>query len=385
MDDDQSEAVDWGDGDDVPDENAESIVVEADAVSLASDDQDDLEALKKYHQNTWDGSREPAISESTVSQSTPAAPPAPESLERNNSSPSNSAPNVHGLPPKPSSNVYSKGPPSNVVSTSATAMAPRNTGPNGNHSSPEVRQSLPPGWEMRTSKAGKDYYYNIEAGTTQWDLPTDHIRPSRSASSRERGKRVDRSRRSRSRSRERRAARRSLSPPRPTYRPRSRSVERDVSHRVARHVSPKRESSRLSRERHAPRVRSRPSSRERRPSPKPSRAVERRSRSPPRARDGRDRQEPHSSSTLLFPRLYVCHGQIGRCREGFTTLALILLSVKAVILMGHLFLSQGTDLLLSPGQREAKKAAIHIDQVTTLQSRHRLWKLTATTRQDMAP
>lgn len=395
MDDDQSEAVDWGDGDDAPEEAAESITAgaEADAVSLASDDDDDI-ALKKYHQNTWDDSREPPVSEpaSQVHIQEPVVPaPAPQETRDVQDSTSRSTkeilPNLHGLPPKPSSNVYPKVPSSTLVSTSATAMAQRNAVTNGNHTSPEPRKVLPPGWEPRMSRDGKSYFFHPDAGA-QWDFPTEAPRPARSNSSREPNKRSDRGRRSRSR--ERRAGRRSMSPPRAAYRPRSRSVERDTTHRSGRNVSPKREASRVERERNVPRVRSRPSSRERRPSPKPARVVERRSRSPPRVRDSREdsrhggRQEPsqhHSSSTLLIPET-VRHSIVLlrtklALREVYPLSSFISV-FEAVILMGHLFLSQGTDLLFP--EREVRKET-HIDHLTP---RNHPWKLTATSKLYMA-
>lgn len=334
MDNDQSEAVDWGDGDDAPEETAESVAadVEADAVSLASDD-DDLEALKKYHHNAWDDSRGPPASDQAsqdrVDTAAQAIPETQESRENNvRRSAVESAPNPHGLPPKPRSDVYSKGPAPAQVSISATSMAQRDARANGNRNSPELRdanrRTLPPGWEVRYSHKGETYYYNDAVGTAQWDFPDAPVHHARSTGSHERSKNAERAvahTTRRSRSRERRPARRSLSPPRGTYRPRSRSVERDAFYRSARHVSPKRESARAPREVNAPRTRSRPSSRERRPSPKSSRNTARRSRSPAHARESRDgsrhesRQESshhQSSSTLSFPKpcaIYFCRGK----------------------------------------------------------------------------
>ncbi|KIM33728.1 hypothetical protein M408DRAFT_84129 [Serendipita vermifera MAFF 305830] len=398
MDDDQSEAVDWGDGDDGPEETAESIAagVEADAISLASDDEDDLEALKKYHHNTWDDGREPVASEQ-ASQQDPPPTSAPttgpvEQQQRDDKSTRDTVPTVHGLPPKPSTAVsYSKAPTSMPVSTSATAMAQHTSGPNGNHNGSETRKVLPPGWEVRnsTSQPSQVYYYHHEAGKTQWEFPTEPLRPTRSANSRERGKRLERPRRSRSR--EQRARRRSLSPPRGgnTYRPKSRSMERDIPHRSARHVSPKREPPpRVERERQAPKVRSRPSSRERRPSPKPLH----RSRSPPpRVRESRDdprqggrqessQQQQHhsSSSTLLIPE--ICSpfyssavDETGAARSLPVVVLFSISFFKAVILMGHLFLSQGISTV---------RKGTRIDH---LNLRNHSWTLIATSKVYTAP
>jgi len=116
IDNDQSEAVDWGDGDDAPEETAESVAadVEADAVSLASDE-DDLEALKKYHHSAWDESREPPASDHAsqdrVDVAAPTVQETQESQEKSvKHSTTESVPNPHGLPPKPRSDLYSKGP-----------------------------------------------------------------------------------------------------------------------------------------------------------------------------------------------------------------------------------------------------------------------------------
>lgn len=329
-----SDVVDWGDGDEdeqPPPETAESQVggVDADAISLASDG-DDIETLKKYHDQTW---RDPSTSrvahvpsgapEPVVEPSIPAAeqPAAPRNTQETNINQSGKATplNIPGLPPKPLSPVFTRGPAA-TVSMSATAMAPREVRPNGNHKSGEEREPsrLPPGWERRSSRKGETYYYDTVAGTTQWDYPA----PAKSSSRSQADSREDNGRRDkenvgstrdappssrRSRSRERRAARRSPSPRQAMPRPRSRSLDRSYR-RPARAPSPGREPGRAVREsNHARRSPLPP--RERAISPRPYVRSDARARSPLPSREDNEsyrrdrRQEPlQSSSTLLFTR-----------------------------------------------------------------------------------
>lgn len=327
-----SDVVDWGDGEDEeqPQEPAESQTegADADAISLASDG-DDLETLKKYHNQTWNDpasvreAQQPARApESVVEPSIPAAEPSTASKTTQETNVHQSGKvtpqNIPGLPPKPVSPVFTRVA-STAVSMSATAMAPREARPNGNTRGGEERdqsQRLPPGWERRTSRKGETYYYDTAAGTTQWDYPA----PPKAANRPQVDSRDDSSRRDkdsvgstreapsggrRSRSRERRPIRRSPSPRPGNNRPRSRSLDR--SYRPPRAPSPRREPIRPSRE--ANHSRRSPPPRERPLSPRPYARQDARARSPGHPREESDnyrrdrRQEPiQSSSTLLFTR-----------------------------------------------------------------------------------
>lgn len=336
-----SDVVDWGDGEDdeLPqgpaDSQAGGLDADADAISLASDG-DDLEALKKYHNQTWNDPLLPH--ESSVPSSVPEPPVsqdtvAPEETavvqntqETNVSQSEKQIPiAIPGLPPKPVSPVFARVT-SSTVSVSATAMAPREQRTNGNSKKTEEkdnnRSRLPPGWEVKTSRKGETYYHNTIKGTTQWEHPLSKSSSRPQAESRENGSRLDKDNvgpirevapSGRSRSRERRYSRRSPSPKSLARRPRSRSID---SYRPARAPSPRREALRPSRDADLPsrkstsRRSSPPSSRGRPPSPL-ARHSDIRGRSPspvPRGlvdnyrRERRPDPLSSSSSTLLFPR-----------------------------------------------------------------------------------
>ncbi|KAG8825276.1 hypothetical protein FRC19_011770 [Serendipita sp. 401] len=318
MDDDSQEVVDWGDDDEYPQGHTESTNggQDADALSLASDDDDDdrddnevsEEKTKDPHQkspnesSSLDGSQKVSIelpSQPPVSSKDgPKSKPPQDNHIDISTKDDRLKPNPHGLPPKPMSPVYTVSIAN--VSVSATAMAPRM---NGNHRNNEDREStrhmLPSGWEERKSRKNETYYCNIYTSETQWEPPTKPASKTRAESREGKGKRDDHDlaparRRSRTRSRERRISRRSVSPaPQSSYRPRprSRSFERIDSYRPTRDRSPRGDAARPIRE---PNTRRRSISRERPGSPRPyHRGEEPRARSPPYGRDERDSRREH--------------------------------------------------------------------------------------------
>jgi hypothetical protein len=337
MDQDPVEIADWGDDEEtsqpigVPE--SENEHAEAEVLSLASEE-DDLEALKKYHRQTWDNTDAHEIAPSATAtnrDSSKQGKTAPNedtktssiTVHTNSNSIVKEPPlNPHGLPPKPLSPAYTRSAAVGATSISATSMAPREGRKNGlhggGHETHSSHQSLPRGWEYRTSSKGEVYYYNTVAQVTQWDLPTRSAYPR--ADSQERDSRRPReppdltrsipSNTRRSRSRERRDTRRPPSPFYSNYRPRSRSLDRPSSYRP-RDTSPRREASNLSREIKPARMRSPP--RVRRPSPTTyTRPSELKEYPLPRGRTGqedyeRGRREPvqNSSSTLLFTTYHV--------------------------------------------------------------------------------
>lgn len=329
--DDPSDLADWGDEEEAPQDTAESTGgVEADAVSLGGDD-DDFEALKKYHQRTWDDTAQTQESQvSDVVSPTPNAeskynlePPqsAKVPLETNTKSPEKDpSSKPHGLPPKPQSPVNLRSVSTGASSMSAVAMAPRANG-NQKHIESErdsSSSSLPPGWEEKTSRNGERYYYDTVADITTWDHPlkskpsarprteSQHhtTKPDREKTSA--GDPPQRSRRSRS---PRNRRKRSHSPQQPIQRRHSRSLERGSSYRPARDSPPRKEPVRLPRDARTARPRSRPPSIERPISPRPYPRLDH--YSPPRStkdeRDGHRRErrsemsQSSSTSTLLLP------------------------------------------------------------------------------------
>ncbi|CAG7847950.1 SubName: Full=Uncharacterized protein {ECO:0000313/EMBL:CCA69449.1} [Serendipita indica DSM 11827] len=126
------EVADWGDDDDLPQATEESTAggADADALSLASDD-NDLEALKKYHNQTWNDGQQTQEPPASGSASQMLVESQPEPTER---APSPKDPPVTQkpqkieelplhptLPPKPVATVFTSMP---VLTVSAEAMAP---------------------------------------------------------------------------------------------------------------------------------------------------------------------------------------------------------------------------------------------------------------------
>ncbi|PVG04569.1 hypothetical protein CPB86DRAFT_3844 [Serendipita vermifera] len=331
MDQDPVEIADWGDDEEtsqpvnVPE--SENEHAEAEVLSLASEE-DDLEALKKYHKQTWDSTNAHEIAPSAtvangdISKQRKTTPPQ-DTKTSNVTVPSNSNStikesysNPHGLPPKPPSPAFTRSAAVSATSVSATAMAPREGRKNGLHGgggqdSRTSYTNLPQGWEYRTSSKGEVYYYNTIAQVTQWDFPTRSAYSR--ADSQERDSRRQRepsevtrnvpSNTRRSRSREKRDIRRAPSPYHSNYRPRSRSLDRPSSYRP-RDASPRREASNLSREVKPTRMRSPP--RARRPSPTTyTRPSDYRDYSPPHGRTGQEdysrgrRPEPIQNSSSV--------------------------------------------------------------------------------------
>ncbi|KAG8830124.1 Chromatin structure remodeling complex protein sfh1 [Serendipita sp. 399] len=319
MDDGSHEVVDWGEDDEYPQEPAESTNggQDADALSLASDDEDDNNANRENNRtpeqnlrnegSRLDESQEVAVEPSTSEHPASRRGTLESKLPQDNNMdviPRDDRLKPHGLPAKPLSPVYTVGVPN--VSVAATAMASRI---NGNHRNNEDREStrhkLPPGWEERKSRKNETYYCNIHTSETQWELPTKPALKSRADSHERKGKREEYDsgparRRSRTRSRERRASRRSVSPvPQSSYRARnrSRSFERLDSYRPARDRSPRGDLIRPTRDQN---TRRRSLSRERPASPRPIHRIEdARPRSPPYGRDERDSRRDHRPAEPL--------------------------------------------------------------------------------------
>lgn len=328
-----SDVVDWDDDDPEqhsqlgPPETAESTgEQEADAVSLAGEEDDDKELLK-YHSQTWDTPAAPESVEQAAELDTPkhTVQPGsqPEKISRQKEPQITPLLSHASLPPKPQTGISIQVMAS-AISMSATAMAiePREIRSSVNQRSLDEREPrrgrLPANWEERRSaRTGEIYYYNKVTDITTWDFPiTTTSPPPRSradSQERERDPKLASSKHTREpipriRSlspRDNRTHRRSLSPElRFRDRRRSRSVEKDAPRRRNKASPPStRESA------YIPRDNYRPSSRDRARSPHQptrNRSPEQRAHSPGRQRDDRRRERRHepasssSNSTLLF-------------------------------------------------------------------------------------